>query len=211
MKAISRNCAATGAAFLLLCTTGLAADDSGFLSDYSQLKPIAGTEIRLYTAPGAYTEVKKYTAVMIDQPEIVIADDSKYKGIKPDDAKLIADNMRKALGEAVTKTKTTEEWLLIFEKFEIASAPINTVEQAFEDPGILATNMVKTMEHPIAGMIKVLNKPWKMSESPGDEQLPPPPLGWHTFEVLKEAGYAEEDIISLKNKGVIEGKSPTTT
>jgi len=104
MKAMNRQCAATGAAFLLLCTTGLAADDSGFLTDYSQLKPIAGTDIRLYTAPGAYTEAKKYTAVMIDQPEIVIADDSKYKGIKPDDAKLVADNMRNALTDAVTKT-----------------------------------------------------------------------------------------------------------
>ncbi|MBT4087002.1 MAG: CoA transferase [Deltaproteobacteria bacterium] len=111
--------------------------------------------------------------------------------------------------ETVTTTKTTAEWLEIFEAFEIAAAPINTIEQAFEDPGILATDMVKTMEHPTAGMIKVLNKPWKMSESPGDEQLPPPPLGWHTFEALKEAGYAEEDIISLKNKGVIDGKSPT--
>ena len=100
MKAITRHCAATGVTFLLLCATDLVADDSGVLSDYSQLKPIAGTEIRLYTAPGAYTEVKKYTAVMIDQPEIVIADDSKYKGIKPDDAKLVADTMRKALTDA---------------------------------------------------------------------------------------------------------------
>ena len=102
MKAISRNCAATGAAFLLLCTT-LVADDSGFLSDYSQLKPIKGTDIQMYTAPNAYTDFKNYTAVMIDQPELVIADDSKYKGIKPDDAKAVADTMRKALSDAVTK------------------------------------------------------------------------------------------------------------
>ena len=40
---------------------------------------------------------------MIDQPELVIASDSKYKGIKPDDAKAVADAMRKALSDAVTK------------------------------------------------------------------------------------------------------------
>ncbi|MHC4783566.1 MAG: DUF3313 family protein [Planctomycetota bacterium] len=103
MKAISRHCAATGAAFLLLCATDLSAEDSGFLSDYSKLKPVAGTDIRMYTAPNAYTDFKNYTAVMIDQPELVIADDSKYKGIKPDDAKVVADTMRKALSDAVSK------------------------------------------------------------------------------------------------------------
>jgi hypothetical protein len=103
MKKIHRRCTATGAAILLLCATELVADDSGFLSDYSQLKPIEGTDIRLYTAPNAYTDFKKYTAVMIDQPELVIASNSKYRGIKPDDAKLVADTMRKALSDAVTK------------------------------------------------------------------------------------------------------------
>ena len=102
MKVISRRCGAMGAAFLLLCTT-LVADDSGFLSDYSQLKPIKGTDIQMYTAPNAYTDLKNYTAVMIDQPELVIADDSKYKDIKPDDAKAVADTIRKALSDAVTK------------------------------------------------------------------------------------------------------------
>jgi hypothetical protein len=102
MKAMNRHCGAMGAAFLLLCTT-LVADDSGFLSDYSQLKPVKGTDIKMYTAPNAYTDLKNYTAVMIDQPELVIADDSKYKGIKPDDAKAVADAMRKALSDAVTK------------------------------------------------------------------------------------------------------------
>ena len=70
-------------ALLTLITTGSSfADevDSGFLTDYSQLKPVAGTGIRMYTAPGVYTDLKNYTAVMIDQPEFVIADDSKYKG-----------------------------------------------------------------------------------------------------------------------------------
>jgi hypothetical protein len=77
--------------------------DSGFLQDYSQLKPVAGTHVRNYAAPNAYTEFKNYTAIMIDQPEFVIAADSKYRGIKPDDAKAIADAMRKAFTDAISK------------------------------------------------------------------------------------------------------------
>jgi ABC-type amino acid transport substrate-binding protein len=92
-------------ALLTLITTGSFADeaDSGFLTDYSQLKPVAGTGIRMYTAPGAYTDLKNYTAVMIDQPEFVIADDSKYKGFKPDNAKAVADALRQQFTDAVSK------------------------------------------------------------------------------------------------------------
>jgi len=86
------------------------------------------------------------------------------------------------------------------------AAPINTVEQAFEDPGVLATGMVKTMDHPIAGKIRILDKPWHMSETPGGLKLPPPPLGWHTSEVLKAAGFEAQEIDDLKKAGVIGGK-----
>ena len=92
-------------ALLTLITTGAFADeaDSGFLTDYSQLKPVAGTGIRMYTAHDAYTDLKNYTAVMIDQPEFVIANDSKYKGFKPDNAKAVADALRQQFTDAVSK------------------------------------------------------------------------------------------------------------
>jgi crotonobetainyl-CoA:carnitine CoA-transferase CaiB-like acyl-CoA transferase len=111
-----------------------------------------------------------------------------------------------AMIQAIMVTKTTREWLSLFETHQIACAPINTVEQAFEDPAILATDMVKTMEHPIAGPIKMLNKPWHLSKSQGDEALPPPPLGWHTSEVLKKAGFSEEMIRVLRDEKVIDGR-----
>jgi len=90
-------------ALLLLLSSELLADDSGFLTDYSNLKPIAGSDARLYTAPNAHTDFKNYKAVMIDQPEFVIASDSKYKGVKPDDAKAVADALRAQMNATVTK------------------------------------------------------------------------------------------------------------
>ncbi|MBU2646302.1 CoA transferase, partial [bacterium] len=79
-------------------------------------------------------------------------------------------------------------------------------EQAFEDPSILATRMVKTVDHPTAGPIQMLNKPWHLSRSGGDSQLPPPPLGWHTDEVLKDAGFSEEEIRTFRAEKLIEGR-----
>jgi hypothetical protein len=91
------------AAILLSASMEIVADNSGFLTDYSKLKPIAGSDTLMYTAPNAYTDLKNYKAVMIDQPEFVIADDSKYKGIKPDDAKAVADALRAQMSDTVTK------------------------------------------------------------------------------------------------------------
>ena len=96
------GCVLVGAVSVFL-STSLAAGDSGFLADYSQLKAIPGTDIRMYTAPNAYTDLKNYHAVMIDQPELVIATDSKYKGIKPDDAKAVADALRKRMTDTVSQ------------------------------------------------------------------------------------------------------------
>ena len=78
MLTTRKSCSTVGAALFLLLTTEIFADNSGFLSDYSQLRPVKGTDIQMYTAPNAYTDFKNYTAVMIDQPELVIANDSKY-------------------------------------------------------------------------------------------------------------------------------------
>ena len=107
--------------------------------------------------------------------------------------------------EAETITRTTEEWLKTFDEYQVAAAPINTMEQAFQDPGVINTGMVKTMMHPIAGQIQVLDKPWQMSDTPGGLRLPPPVLGYHTSEVLLENGFAGSEIEELKQKGAIWG------
>jgi hypothetical protein len=100
---ISRLITMTAAVFLV---AELSANetDSGFLSDYSKLKPVAGTTARSYKAPGAEEAYKNYKAVMIDQPEFIIAADSAYRGIKPDEAKVVADMMRHAMSKAVSQS-----------------------------------------------------------------------------------------------------------
>ena len=50
-----------------------------------------------YVAPDAFERVANYNAVMVDQPELWISEDSKYKGLKPDDQKVLADSWREAV------------------------------------------------------------------------------------------------------------------
>ncbi len=77
------------------------AQDSGFLTDYSLLKAREGDEYvdRVYVKEGITEVLDDFNAIMVDQPEILIASDSKYKGAKPDALKQLADTMRMALME----------------------------------------------------------------------------------------------------------------
>lgn len=69
--------------------------EPGFLTDYSKLQPTKDRPIReVYVAPGAKDRAARYTAVMVDQPELFISPASKYQGIKPDEMKVIADALR---------------------------------------------------------------------------------------------------------------------
>jgi hypothetical protein len=72
--------------------------EGAFLSDYSKLKPAADNPFdEIYVASAARERSKQYTAVMVDQPELFIHPDSKYKGMKPDEMKVIADALRESV------------------------------------------------------------------------------------------------------------------
>ena len=77
---------------------------SGFLSDYSQLKETSDQFMgHSYLVQSAEDRMANYTAVMIDQPEIFIAPNSKYKGIKPDDMKVLADAFRTSMSQSLAQ------------------------------------------------------------------------------------------------------------
>jgi hypothetical protein len=81
--------------------------EEGFLSvSHDQLTIVreeAGGIDLIYKPPGAYARLVKYNKIMIDQPEIWIDPDSKYRGTKPDNIKAIADLMRENLTAKVTE------------------------------------------------------------------------------------------------------------
>jgi crotonobetainyl-CoA:carnitine CoA-transferase CaiB-like acyl-CoA transferase len=111
-----------------------------------------------------------------------------------------------AMVEAVTTTKTTSQWLEIFETHDVACGRINSVEEMFEDPQIKALGLIRTLIHPKAGAIPVQVPPWQMSETPPQVSLPPPTLGEHTGDILAQFGYSAEEIQTLKAEGVVAGE-----
>ena len=75
---------------------------SGFMSDYTQLEKVTdGTVDYRYLAPDAFNRLANYDAVMIDQPEIFIAVDSPYRGVKPKHLNALAESLRSGLSESL--------------------------------------------------------------------------------------------------------------
>jgi len=105
-----RKAGAYSLAFFLTMTafgSAIAQDinSSDFLSDYSQLKQSSKPDMDYtYLAEGAPDKMANYSAVMIDQPEIFVAANSKYKGMKPDDMKQLADAFRAAMAQSLSTT-----------------------------------------------------------------------------------------------------------
>ena len=77
-------------------------------------------------------------------------------------------------------------WLEKLENARIPCARVNNVSQAMSDPQIMARNMVVDLKHPLKGSAQVPGNPIKLSETNEDSYSPPPLLGAHNDEVLKE-------------------------
>jgi len=97
------------------------------------------------------------------------------------------------------EARPASAWLEQFAAAEIPAAPINTVEEATRDPQTLARNMIVQLEHPTIGVARSVGNPIRFSETPVSYRLPPPLLGEHTKEILRELGYSEEEAIAMSS------------
>ncbi|EFQ85162.1 hypothetical protein PTT_19934 [Pyrenophora teres f. teres 0-1] len=106
--------------------------------------------------------------------------------------------------ETETRKKTTKELLDVFEGSGMPYAAINDIQDTLNHEHILARNMVKEVEHPACGPIKLVNTPVKWSESKPEIRLPPPTLGQHTNEILGDTlGMSKDEVEGLRAEGVV--------
>ena len=105
--------------------------------------------------------------------------------------------------EAEFRKRTTAEWLARLEAEGVPCGPIHTVAQVLADPQIAARNMLVHVQHPLIGDLPVLGNPVKV-EGAEEHFDPPPLLGQHTEEVLREVlGYSAEKVAALCEAGVV--------
>ena len=88
--------------------------------------------------------------------------------------------------ESHLRAETREAWLARFEQFGIPAGPILDMEEAFASPLATERQMRLEVEHPTAGRISQVGAPWKLDGRSSPIRRPPPLLGQHTEEVLRD-------------------------
>ncbi len=105
--------------------------------------------------------------------------------------------------EQVFSQETSAHWLEKLADAGVPAGPINDLGEVYADPQVQAREMMVETEHPIAGRVKNIGIPIKLSETPGQFQRPAPTLGQHTDEVLTELGCSPNEIEKLRSDGVV--------
>ncbi|MDX6717226.1 MAG: hypothetical protein QOH30_3784, partial [Baekduia sp.] len=100
-------------------------------------------------------------------------------------------------------SRTRDEWAAFADAHDCCVEPVLEVEEALESDLVRAREMVIEFEQPGAGMVKGLGMPVKLSRTPGEVRRGGPALGEHTEEVLRDAGFAEEEIARLIETGAV--------
>jgi len=88
----------------------------------------------------------------------------------------------------IIKTRQKDEFLQGMDDRGIPAGPVNTVPEVFATDQVQARDMKITMDHPTSasGKVDLIGNPLKLSQTPVNYQRPPPTLGQHTHEVLRE-------------------------
>ena len=106
--------------------------------------------------------------------------------------------------EAIVRDQPAAFWTGKLEAAGVPCGPINSIAQALADPQAVARGLRIELPHPTAGTVPLVGMPIRMSASSPSYERPPPLLGEHTDEVLREvAGLHADEIAALRSRGVL--------
>jgi crotonobetainyl-CoA:carnitine CoA-transferase CaiB-like acyl-CoA transferase len=99
--------------------------------------------------------------------------------------------------------KPRAEWLEILAAHDIPAAPVKTIQEFMEDPAVRHHDMVHEYDHPDVGRLRLMGQPLAFAGTPTRDPGPPPTLGQHTDEVLRELGYDATAVHDLRARKVV--------
>jgi crotonobetainyl-CoA:carnitine CoA-transferase CaiB-like acyl-CoA transferase len=158
----------------------------------------AAKDAMMALAIGNDTQFAKCAAVL-GHPEW--ADDSRFATNRARVAhRHLVDS---AIAQALA-ADTADNWLAKLKSAGVPCGRINSVAEALADPQTRARAMIEAVKHPAIGDLKLVGMPYKFSGTPAAVRRPPPLLGEHTDEILREElGLDATAIAALRRDRVI--------
>lgn len=109
--------------------------------------------------------------------------------------------------ERIFLERTRDEWTEFASQHDCCLEPVLGLDEALASELVRAREMVVELDQPGTDGVKQLGVPVKFSRTPGSPQGPGPVLGADTDEVLKAAGYSDDEIASLTEAGAVAGSA----
>jgi formyl-CoA transferase len=130
-----------------------------------------------------------------------LADDARFAT----NGKRVANRaeLTRILSEIMVK-RSMRQWLDALEAAGVPCGPINSLEQVFAEPQAVARGLKVELPHPSAGTVSLIRSPMRFSETPVEHGVPPPTLGQHSDEILRNLlGKSEAEVARLRSEGIV--------
>ena len=134
----------------------------------------------------------------VERPELL--DAPRFKSASLRDRNVDA---RLELIQGILITRTTQEWMTLFEREEVPCAPALTRNEVIKHPQIIASEILIETDHPVAGRLRQTRTPARFEGTPTEIRQGAPRLGEHNLEILTELGFDAAEIDALRAKGAI--------
>ncbi len=153
-----------------------------------------------YTACGTQGHFVKLIEDIVMQPALL--DDPRFATNKDR-----VEN-RQALLDILTEVfakQPRDFWVEQIQAAGLPAGPVRTLSEAMESPEVIEAGLLQTLNHPTAGDIRLMRSPMKLANTEQKPDRPPPLLGQHTDEVLRDVLHAnDETLANLRSDGVID-------
>jgi crotonobetainyl-CoA:carnitine CoA-transferase CaiB-like acyl-CoA transferase len=116
-------------------------------------------------------------------------------------------NERLQMTQAVLLTRTTAEWMEVFESNDVPCAPALTRAEVIEHPQVVGSDIIVEYEHHSAGRLRQTRAPAQFEGTPTTIRAGAPLLGEHGAEIMRDLGYDDAAIEKLRHEGAL-GQEP---